>query len=353
MQRSGNAEMLDYLQCPAFFVKDGMIDYANPAAKGLFLTPGTPLAPYLEGFAQDYQALESGCITLTLFVGSVPFGAFVTKAEDGHLFLLDQQQDDPGQQALALASVSLRRPLSAVMQAAEYFCKNAEALDEEGRRNIQELNRASYQILRQLANMSAAPSLGKEPMGYQLVDLKALTDEIFEKAAALFVHTKAALRYQGLEKQLIMTVHPERLERAIFNLLSNALHSMDGPGTVEVQIRQTQGRVLITVSDDGRGITDDVLRTVFSRYQRQPALEPGSAGIGLGLSIVRSAAAAHGGTVLLERIHPRGTRVTLTLALRAKENVSLRSPIMAVDYAGEHDHALVELSDVLSPEAYL
>ena len=67
--------------------------------------------------------------------------------------------------------------------------------------------------------------------------------------------------------------------------------------------------------------------------------------------LIRAAAAAHGGTVLV-RTGTDGTRITLTFSL-ARATGELRSPVFRVDYAGNRDHALVELSDILPPEAYL
>ncbi len=102
-----------------------------------------------------------------------------------------------------------------------------------------------------------------------------------------------------------------------------------------------------------KGMSDEALRTAFCRYQRRPAPNDCSNGIGLGLSLVRSVAAIHGGTVLLQRLEPRGTRATMTLAVRHCSSTVLKSPLLVPDYAGEHDHALLEFSEILPPEFYL
>ncbi len=68
--------------------------------------------------------------------------------------------------------------------------------------------------------------------------------------------------------------------------------------------------------------------------------------------VIRNAAACHGGTVLVDQPKAGGTRVTLTLALRKAKKGTLRSPQFRLDYAGEWNHLLVELADVLPAEVY-
>ena len=81
-------------------------------------------------------------------------------------------------------------------------------------------------------------------------------------------------------------------------------------------------------------------------------MEEPNQGIGLGMVLIRSAAAAHGGTVLVRRMPDGGTSITMTLAIRKKTDSTLTSPILHMDYAGGFDHALMELADVLPPELY-
>ena len=69
--------------------------------------------------------------------------------------------------------------------------------------------------------------------------------------------------------------------------------------------------------------------------------------------LLRGAAVMHGGTVLLEYPKDSGTRVTMTLAIRQKTGSLVQSPgLFQVDYAGERDHHLIELSESLPAELY-
>jgi hypothetical protein len=72
------------------------------------------------------------------------------------------------------------------------------------------------------------------------------------------------------------------------------------------------------------------------------------------MSIVRSVAAAHGGTVLIEHPDDAGLKITMTISLVQPSDNILRSPVkLPIDYAGGHDHCLLELSDVLPDKLFL
>ena len=103
--------------------------------------------------------------------------------------------------------------------------------------------------------------------------------------------------------------------------------------------------------DSGSGIAENLRGSLFTRYAREPGLEDGRYGVGLGMVLIRSTAAAHGGTVLIDHPDDCGTRITVSLAIRQGDPV-VRSPRFAIDYAGERDHGLIELSDVLPAQLY-
>jgi two-component system sensor histidine kinase MprB len=105
---------------------------------------------------------------------------------------------------------------------------------------------------------------------------------------------------------------PARLDRAVVNLLDNAVAWNPSGEPVEVTVRDGT----VGVRDHGPGIADEDLGRIFDRFYRAPAAR-GKPGSGLGLAIVRQVAEAHGGVATVEREPLGGTRFRLTLPVEA------------------------------------
>lgn len=342
-----NKELRDWLNLlirPGFYVEEGRITQVNAAAQGLLLEPGMDIGPLITSGLESYRNFQTGCLYVQLTLSGMAFHGCVTKDQAADVFILDADAGDTALQALSLAARELRSPLSAVMH-------GVQAMREENNPQAAALNRGLYQLLRLVGNMSDA---GRSPGNARMetADLTAFFDELFEKTAVFAQAAGIRLEYQGLSKPLLCLADRELLERAVLNLLSNAFKFTPRGGTVRVTLFAGGTSLRLSVWDSGPGIAQEIQGNLFSRYLRQPGIEDSRFGLGLGMVLVRSAAAAHGGAVLIDQPEGWGTRVTITVALRREKAEVLRSPTMRIDYAGERDHALTELSDCLPVSLY-
>ena len=149
-----------------------------------------------------------------------------------------------------------------------------------------------------------AEPAGAEP-SVQLDDLVARAVERAQSFAPALTFDTA------LEPEVLDGV-PERLDRAIANLLDNAAKWSPAGGTVEVRLANGE----LSVRDHGPGIDAEDLPHVFDRFYRAQAARsmPGS---GLGLSIVRQVVEAHGGTVTAENAESGGALFRVRLPARS------------------------------------
>lgn len=344
METQHNIPMLELMFCPAFYVAGGKITQCNSAAAPFLLTDGTDILSLMVNGTEEYQAFEQGCLYLTLQIGARNIGATVLALEDRHLFLLEQPGDVAELRALSLAARELRAPLSAMSIAASH-------LSAEDPEHLGQFNRRLYQTMRIVSNMADAAlycEAGSECM--EGAEICAWLEELLSKAAAQLEEAGLTLRYTLPSSPVYIVADIEKLERAVYNLISNAAKHTSPGGAITVQLVH-RGRLYLSVTDEGDGIAT-ALGNVYTRYLRTPSITDGTEGIGLGMVLVRSVATMHGGTVLIDSPHGKGTRVTMTLQTQPRRHIPLRSPMVRIDYAGERDHCLQELADVLPAKLY-
>jgi signal transduction histidine kinase len=107
---------------------------------------------------------------------------------------------------------------------------------------------------------------------------------------------------------------PERLRRALVNVVTNALQAMEAKGAgeqhLEIATRQLSGRCEIVVRDSGEGIPEAIRERIF-----EPLFSTKNFGVGLGVPIIRNIMEDHGGGVDYRSEVGEGTTVTLWLPL--------------------------------------
>jgi len=205
---------------------------------------------------------------------------------------------------VADASHELRTPLTS-MQTNIDVLKQQDRLDPEARqRLLDDLQRESHEM-RDLIGGLIELARGDDP---RLERTAVQLDELVESSV---VRARSRFPQLTFETSLAPTTVdgvPERLERAVWNLLENAGKWSEPNGTVEVALADGELRV----RDHGPGIAEEDRPHVFERFYRATAARslPGS---GLGLSIVREVAEAHGGTVTAEAAPGGGALLRLKL----------------------------------------
>jgi two-component system sensor histidine kinase CpxA len=115
----------------------------------------------------------------------------------------------------------------------------------------------------------------------------------------------------GLE----VRAEPELLERAVGNLVRNALRYAGGSGPIEITAERTHHEVILRIGDSGPGVPEESLPKLFEPFYRPDASRTReSGGTGLGLAIVKTCIEACGGSVTARLREPTGLEVALRLA---------------------------------------
>jgi signal transduction histidine kinase len=102
--------------------------------------------------------------------------------------------------------------------------------------------------------------------------------------------------------------------QVIRNLVSNAIKFSHAGGVVWIVIRRaTDGRIELVVEDEGVGVPENELATIFDKFTQSSKTKTGAGGTGLGLAISREIVEAHNGTVRAENRQPNGARFIVAL----------------------------------------
>ncbi len=115
-----------------------------------------------------------------------------------------------------------------------------------------------------------------------------------------------------LDREAAARVAPEKIERVLFNLLTNALRHTPADGSIAVHLERRERELLLRVEDSGEGLPAGATEHMFERFWRADRARSGS-GAGLGLAIARGLVEAHGGRIWAENRPEGGARISFTL----------------------------------------
>lgn len=220
---------------------------------------------------------------------------------------------DTQQQLVADVSHELRTPLTTIQGnvdllrrgAAEDPALRSEALVAIGNETARMRRLVSDLLL--LAQADAGLQLHLQP-----VELDTLILDVYRQGQLLSQGTGVRVRL-GAEDQAVVQGDADRLRQLLLNLVDNAIKYTPSGGEVTLTLKRQAGWVQVSVEDTGSGIPSDDLPHVFDRFYRSDRSRARPGGAGLGLSIARWVAEAHGGQLEVESQVGIGSVFTLYL----------------------------------------
>jgi len=166
---------------------------------------------------------------------------------------------------------------------------------------------------RRLADLMASTQrfVSLDEAEQKVVDIGQRLDDALTLVAAS-ADTRTVTRVDDGMAQARVLCFPAQLSDIFINLLNNAVAATGPSGTIRTHLRETDDKVIVSVEDDGRGMSADLLREVFVPGFATKS-EQGRTGMRLGLALCKRHAEAVGGAVKLESHVGEGTKATLTL----------------------------------------
>jgi two-component system, OmpR family, sensor histidine kinase MprB len=213
-------------------------------------------------------------------------------------------------QLVADASHELRTPVTSLRTNVEVLLVSGELDPEDRRRLLSDVVEQSEELtalVNDLIELARGDQPGAETEFFRL-------DGVAAESLARARRHSPAIDFQATLEPAVLDGVPERIGRAINNLLDNAARHSPPGGTVEL----TAGRSGVQVRDHGPGVPEEDQPFVFDRFFRG-STSRGRQGSGLGLAIVRQVTEQHGGRVAVANAPDGGAVFTLVLAATAPE----------------------------------
>ncbi|MDC0664217.1 CHASE2 domain-containing protein [Marinobacter sp. SS21] len=216
-------------------------------------------------------------------------------------------------EAIDFISHDVRSPLVSQLALIEQLKRNPSDIQSQQLEQLGRLARRSYQLAEEFVQLARAEQL-TETRFYDC-ELLAIVENARDSVSEQAVEKGIQLVLQGNE-DLWLLGNAELLERAIINLLTNAVQYSDTGSAVTIQVFQAGHEAYLRVTDEGNGIAPEEIPFLFDRYRRQRSSElSGSRGTGLGLSFVNVVVQKHRGDISVESVLGEGSSFTIKLPI--------------------------------------
>ena len=174
-------------------------------------------------------------------------------------------------------------------------------------------------ILSDLTLITSKKGELKNRIVFDKVNLRSLITVVVGRCKAIAYKKNISITARKIPSLIILgdKVH---LEKMLANLIKNSILYGNKNGHTEILAKQSRGFITISIADDGIGISKEDLPHVFERFYRADkshTSDANSIGIGLGLSIVKWVAEAHGGTVNAKNKKSKGSVFSVSLPIKA------------------------------------
>ncbi|MBU3113760.1 sensor histidine kinase [Clostridium lacusfryxellense] len=250
-------------------------------------------------------------------------------------------------------SHELKTPLNVIYSTIQLFnmyCKNG-SLDQNKDSIFSYINSMMQNCYRLSKLINNIVDLSKIEAGFFELSLSnynivEIVEEIVNSVAAYTDIKGLNIIFDTDIEERIIACDPEKIERIVLNLISNAIKFSDAGNEIFVNIKDNDKFIEISIKDNGIGIENDQLDIIFNRFKQvDKSLSRNAEGTGIGLSLVKALVEMHQGTIYVESEIGKGSKFTFELP---SQKVKQEDILISKTIRSKIEDLQVELSDVFS-----
>jgi len=207
----------------------------------------------------------------------------------------------------------LRTPLSVQQATLEAFEDGIYDFDNEGLTLLKQQNTQLIHLVEDLRLLTLANSRNFK-LFKEKVELGGFLKNILNSFESVYAKKGIQINYKTQPVDCMVEIDAHLMQRVFENLLQNAYQYSPEGGEVELRLQRMINRIVVILRDQGPGIPEDKLETIFKRYYRiKQDGENSPEGLGLGLTISKHITEAHGGKLFAQNNKEGGAEFVLEL----------------------------------------
>ncbi len=219
---------------------------------------------------------------------------------------------------ISTAAHELRTPLTAMLGFSDLLLESPDISEEERREYLQIISNKSERlaaIVDDLLDLSRIESGRLITLDQKLASLQQTLVPLIEQYRDSCLAHQFITRLNDMDTQLL--IDENKMAQVIENLLSNAVKYSPQGGTIAIETRQDPDGFLLSIADEGIGMTPAQVERIFNKFYRVDGTNTAVGGLGLGMSIAKHIVEAHHGEIWVESTIDQGTTSYVRLPLPA------------------------------------
>lgn len=242
------------------------------------------------------------------------------RAAEKELMVLDKLKSE----FISTAAHELRTPIASIIGYTELLTNKdisqtfSDAQKDDFHNEVLENSSRLVKIIDDVLDVSRIEAGLSIPLTLNKTSIEKLLAKSVERFEIKAKQTIICKFSKDLPKDISLDDH--RFSQVIDNLISNAIKYSPDNSEIFVIAEKRQDTCLISVIDNGKGMTREQVSKVFDKFYRADSTNTAISGLGLGMSIARQIVTDHGGDIFVESEIGKGTKVFITLPLKSEDN---------------------------------
>ena len=255
------------------------------------------------------------------------------------------------EELLVNISHELKTPLNVIFSTAQLLDMYYKSGSLENKRDafinyISSIKQNSYRLSKLINNIVDTSKIeaGFFELNLSNNNIVEVVEEITMSVTSFTEIKQISIIFDTDVEEKIIACDPEKIERVMLNLISNAIKFSNKGEEILVNIRDLNEWVEISVKDNGVGIDNEHLNMIFDRFKQvDKSLSRNAEGTGIGLSLVKSIVELHGGSISVESKYGNGSKFIVILPAR---EVDTQDALCNRNMKNRSERVQVEFSDV-------